>query len=440
MEIEAAALRKEEDAPSQERLATLEKELAGLREVSGAKKLGWQQERDVIGRIRSLKEEVERTRQQEQEAQRAGNLELAARLKYGTLDDLRKQLARANDALERLGKSRMLREAVDEEDIARVISHWTGIPIERMLEGERKKLVRMEQSLRQRVIGQDEALIAVSNAIRRSRAGIQDPERPIGTFIFAGTTGVGKTELARALAGFLFDDERAIVRLDMSEYMEKHSVARMIGAPPGYVGFEEGGLLTETVRRRPYSLILLDEIEKAHPDVFNLFLQIMDNGRLTDSQGRSVDFKNSVIIMTTNLGQEPAVGNGKPLPPEQAARETRRALREHFRPEFLNRVDEVVVFNPLSAEHMKRIVRIQVKHLQKRLRAHKIDINVDASAEEYLAETGYDPAFGARPIKRLIQQEIQDILAYKLLDESLHAGDKIEVRRGKDGLTFHRAG
>jgi ATP-dependent Clp protease ATP-binding subunit ClpB len=440
MEIEIAALRKEEDTPSQERLASLEKELAGLREVSGAKKLAWQQEREIIGRIRHLKEEIERTRQQEQEAQRSGNLELAARLKYGTLDELRKELARANHALEQLGQGRMLREAVEEEDIAVVISNWTGIPVERMLEGERKKLIRMEQSLRQRVVGQDEALIAVSNAIRRSRAGIQDPERPIGVFIFAGSTGVGKTELARALAAFLFDEERAIVRLDMSEYMEKHSVARMIGAPPGYVGFEEGGLLTEAVRRRPYSVILLDEIEKAHPDVFNLFLQIMDNGRLTDSQGRTVDFKNTVIIMTTNLGQDYAAGNGKPLPPEMASRETRRALRKHFRPEFLNRVDEVVIFNPLGPEHIKRIVKIQVRNLQKRLRAHKIDIALDPSAEEYLAETGYDPAFGARPIKRLIQQEIQDILAYKLLDESLHPGDKIEVRRGKDGLTFHRVG
>jgi ATP-dependent Clp protease ATP-binding subunit ClpB len=437
IEIESAALRKEEDAPSRERLALLERELAGLREASAAKKLGWQQEREIIGRIRHLKEEIERTRQQEQEAQRNGNLELAARLKYGTLDELRRELNRANETLEKRGKARMLREAVEEEDIARVISNWTGIPVERMLEGERKKLVRMEQSLRLRVVGQDEALIAVSNAIRRSRAGIQDPDRPIGVFIFAGSTGVGKTELARALAAFLFDDERAIVRIDMSEYMEKHSVARLIGAPPGYVGFEEGGMLTEAVRRRPYSLVLLDEVEKAHPDVFNLFLQIMDNGRLTDSQGRTADFKNTVIIMTSNLGQDFA-GNGKPLPPDMLARETRRALREHFRPEFMNRIDETVVFNALSAEHIQRIVRIQVKALQKRLGVHQIDLTLDAGAEAYLAETGFDPAFGARPIKRLIQQEIQDVLAYKLLDESLHPGDKIEVRRGKDGLTFHR--
>jgi len=437
MEIEIAALRREEDPLSQERMASIEKEVTGLREASTAKKLAWQKERDLIGRIRQLKEDIGKTQQQEQEAQRAGNLELAARLKYGTLDEQRKELAKANDALDKLGKTRMLREAVEEEDIASVISHWTGIPVERVLEGERKKLIRMEQNLRQRVVGQDEALIAVSNAIRRSRAGIQDPERPIGCFIFAGGTGVGKTELARALAAFLFDDERATIRLDMSEYMEKHSVARMIGAPPGYVGFEEGGLLSEQIRRRPYAVVLLDEIEKAHPDVFNLFLQILDEGLLTDSQGHRVDFRNTVIIMTTNLGQDPS-SNGKPLPHEVQVRETRRALREHFRPEFLNRVDEVVVFKSLDLEQIRKIVRIQVRHLQKRLRTHKIDLNIDPHAEGYLAEHGFDPVFGARPLKRLIQHEIQDVLAYKLLDETLKAGDKIEVRQGKEGLTFHR--
>ncbi|HEX9844395.1 MAG TPA: AAA family ATPase, partial [bacterium] len=439
LDIEAAALRKEDDPASQERLANVERQLADLREVSGAKKLAWQRERETIQRIRELKEQIERTRQEEQEAQRNGNLELAARLKYGTLDELNKQLAKANKELDKNGKNRMLREAVEEEDIARVISHWTGIPVERMLEGERKKLLRMEQSLRNRVVGQDEALVAVCNAIRRSRAGIGDPNRPIGTFIFAGSTGVGKTELARALAAFLFDEERAIVRLDMSEYMEKHSVARLIGAPPGYVGFEEGGMLTEAVRRRPYALVLLDEVEKAHPDVFNLFLQIMDDGRLTDSQGRKVDFRNTVVIMTTNLGQD-FNGNGKPPDHKTQVRETHRALREHFRPEFLNRIDEVVVFNPLGVEQIRKIIRIQLRDLQKRLRRHKLDVSLDDTAETYLAETGYDPSFGARPLKRLIQHEIQDVLAYKMLDESLHPGDKIEVRRGKEGLTFHRAG
>jgi ATP-dependent Clp protease ATP-binding subunit ClpB len=437
MEIEAAALRKEDDAVSQERLSKLEREVADLREASGAKKLGWQRERETIGRLRELQEEIERTRQQEQEAQREGNLELAARLKYGTLDELNKELTRANAELEKIGNRRMLREAVEEEDIAAVISRWTGIPVERMLEGERNKLLRMERSLAKRVVGQKEALFAVSNAIRRSRAGIQDPDRPIGTFIFAGSTGVGKTELVRALAEFMFDDERAIVRLDMSEYMEKHSVARLIGAPPGYVGFEEGGLLTEAVRRRPYSVVLLDEVEKAHRDVFNLFLQIMDNGRLTDSQGRTVDFKNTLIIMTTNLGQDFS-GNGRPVSHEDMVRQTLQALREHFLPEFLNRIDEVVVFNRLTVDNIRQIIGIQMRELQHRLDQHKIELKLNASAEAYLTEIGYDPDFGARPLKRIIQREIQDILAYKLLDETLNSGDRIEARKGKEGLTFHR--
>lgn len=440
MEIEAAALKNEDDKISQERLAELERELANLREISGAKKLTWQRERDTIQKLRELQEKIERTRQEEQEAQRNGNLELAARLKYGTLDELNRELATANLALEKIGNKRMLREAVEEEDIASIISRWTGIPVDRMLEGERKKLLRMEQSLRKRVVGQDEALISLSNAIRRSRAGIQDPNRPIGSFIFAGSTGVGKTELARALAEFLFDDERSIVRIDMSEYMEKHSVARMIGAPPGYVGHEEGGMLTEAVRRRPYSLLLFDEIEKAHPDIFNLFLQIMDDGRLTDSQGRTVDFKNAVIIMTTNLGQDGADGNGKPPEYEVMVKATQRALTQHFRPEFLNRVDEVVVFRSLGVEHIHKIIGIQIGELQERLKQHQIELKVHPAALKYMATTGYDANFGARPIKRLLQHEIQDVLAYKLLDETLSPGDKIEVRQGKEGLTFHRVG
>ncbi|MCZ6749534.1 MAG: ATP-dependent chaperone ClpB [SAR324 cluster bacterium] len=437
MEIECAALRREEDSVSRERLQGLERELAGLRENSDTLKLGWHKERELIQRFSQLKEEIERTRRQEEEAQRQGNLELAARLKYGVLDELNRDLGRANEALEELGGRRILREAVEEEDIAAVISRWTGIPVTRMLEGERQKLVRMEKSLAQRVVGQDEALFSVASAIRRSRAGIQDPDRPIGSFIFAGTTGVGKTELARALAEFLFDEERAILRFDMSEYMERHSVARLIGAPPGYVGFEEGGLLTEAVRRRPYAVLLFDEVEKAHPDIFNLFLQILDNGRLTDSQGRTVDFKNTVIIMTTNLGQDFS-GNGKPITHEMLEQETKRKLKEHFRPEFLNRLDEVVVFNILAKEAVAKIIRIQIDALRKRLEAHKIDLQLHKSAEAYLCDVGYDPAFGARPIKRLIQHEIQDLLAYKLLDETLQEGDKVEVRRGKDRLTFHR--
>ena len=437
MEIESTALRREDDRASQQRLAQLEKETAALRLESVAKKQEWQKERDALGRIRQLKEEIEHTRHQEQEAQRQGDLELAARLKYGVLDDLNKQLAQASELLDQGGKGRILREAVDEEDIGRIISRWTGIPLARMLEGEKKKLLRMERSLAERVVGQEEALLAVSSAIRRSRAGIQDPQRPIGSFIFAGTTGVGKTELARALAEFLFDDEKAMLRLDMSEYMEKHASARMIGAPPGYVGFEEGGLLTEAVRRRPYAVLLLDEIEKAHPDVFNLFLQILDDGRLTDSQGRKVDFTNTVIIMTTNLGQD-FPGNGQPPDHATQVRQTQQRLREHFRPEFLNRVDEVVVFRALSQEHIRKIIRLQTAHLQQRLEQHRITLALHPSAEDYLARLGYDPAFGARPLKRLIQHEIQDLLAYKLLDETLKPGDHIEVRMGKERLSFHR--
>ena len=436
-EIEVAALRREDDAASKERMGALEREVADLKETSDGKKLTWNKERETIADIRALKEETERTRLQEQEAQRNGNLELAARLRYGTLDELNRKLEKANQALDKLGSRRMLREAVEEEDIASVISRWTGIPMERMLEGERAKLLRMEKSLASRVVGQNEALVAVSNAIRRSRAGIQDPDRPIGSFIFAGATGVGKTELARALAEFLFDDERSMIRIDMSEYMEKHSVARMIGAPPGYVGFEEGGMLTEAIRRKPYSVLLFDEVEKAHPDVFNLFLQIMDDGRLTDSQGRTVDFKNTVIIMTTNLGQT-GQNNGKGATQEDRARATHFALKEHFRPEFLNRVDEIVVFRQLDKDAIRQIIRIQLIRLQERLANHQISLKLSKEAEAHLAEMGFDPDFGARPLKRIIQREIQDLLAYKLLDETLTPGDSVEVRRGKEGLTFHR--
>jgi ATP-dependent Clp protease ATP-binding subunit ClpB len=437
MEIECVSLRREEDEVSRGRLGELERKVAEQREISGAQKLAWQKEREIIQRISQLKEKIEKTRRLEEEAQRRNDLEEASRLRYGELDHLNKQLVQATASLDQLGKRRMLREAVDQEDIAAVISRWTGIPVARMLEGERKKLIKMEKALAERVVGQDEALFSVANAIRRSRAGIQDPERPIGSFIFAGTTGVGKTELARALAGFLFDDEKALLRFDMSEYMEKHSVARMIGAPPGYVGFEEGGLLTEAVRRRPYAVLLFDEVEKAHPDIFNLFLQILDSGRLTDSQGRTVNYTNTVIIMTTNLGQDFA-GNGKPLAHEALVQETKRRLREQFRPEFLNRLDEVVVFNTLKREDILQIVRLQVAELQLRLQNHKIDLQVHESTESYLAEAGYDPSYGARPLKRIIQHEIQDLLAYRLLDDTLKEGDKIEVRRGKDRLTFHR--
>ncbi len=441
LEIEVAALRKEEDALSKERLTQLERQLAEMKEISEAKQLRWKKEREIIYQIRKLREDIERTRQEEQEAQRHGNLEMASRLRYGALDELNKKLALVQKQLEGVGSQRMLREAVDETDIARVISKWTGIPTERMLAGERKKLINMENNLRKRVVGQDDALGAVSNAIRRARAGVQDPNRPIGCFIFAGSTGVGKTELARALASFLFDDEKAMVRVDMSEYMEKHAVSRMIGAPPGYVGFEEGGTLTESVRRRPYSVLLFDEIEKAHPDVFNLLLQVMDEGRLTNSQGRTVNFTNTLLILTTNLGQDFGEPQGKAIYPryELVVTSTHRALRGHFRPEFLNRIDEVIVFKPLAKEALRQIVRLQTQQLHLRLKEHKIYLSVKQSAEDYLSDMGYDPFFGARPLKRLIQQEIQDVLAYKMLDDSLKAGDTVEVRKNENGrLAFRR--
>ena len=438
LEIEAQALKNEDDSASQERLKNLEKELYSLKQNSKEKKEKWQQEREAIRKIRELQEKIERTRQEEQEAQRAGNLEVAARLKYGVLDELNKKLSDANQELEQLGGGRMLREAVDAEDIARVLNGWTGIPVERMLQGERHKLLQMEQTLATRVVGQEDAISAVSNAIRRSRAGIQDPDRPIASFIFAGSTGVGKTELARSIAAFLFDDERSMVRLDMSEYMEKHSVARMIGAPPGYIGFEEGGVLTEAVRRRPYSLLLLDEIEKAHPDVFNLFLQVMDCGRLTNSQGRSVDFRNVVFIMTTNLGQQD-LQNGRPLSHQELARNAASALRQHFRPEFLNRLDEVIVFKPLAKPALEKIVDIQLKQLQQRLQERGIRLNLEDSARSYLAEQGFDPYFGARPLKRLIQQEVLDVLASKMLDDTLKSGDKVRILcSSKGSLSFRR--
>ena len=457
LEIEASALRRDEDPASQRRLQPLERDLAELRRVSDVRKARWHLEREIIQRIRGLKEEVERARQAEQEAQREGKFDLASQLKYGKLDELNRQSEQANQALEGLEGERMLRESVGEDDIARVISDWTGVPVERMLEAERQKLLRMEESLSKRVVGQAQAVSAVSNAIRRSRAGIHDPQRPIGSFIFAGGTGVGKTELASALAAFLFDDERALVRIDMSEYMERHSAARMIGAPPGYVGFEEGGMLTEAVRRRPYAVVLFDEVEKAHPDVFNLFLQIMEDGRLTDSQGRAVDFRNAVIIMTTNLGQGRATANspkGKAqqgntpegvepqsrLPQSMAAQETLVALNQHFRPEFLNRVDEVVVFHTLRPEHLREIARLRLADLQRRLQPHGIEVALDDSAADYLVRVGYDPAFGARPLRRLIQHEVENILAGKLLEDALPRGTRLILRSDGKSLSLEPAG
>ncbi|MDP8956116.1 MAG: ATP-dependent chaperone ClpB [Actinomycetota bacterium] len=435
LEIERAALKKETDRASKERLERLEQELADLQERSSGMKAHWHQEKEVIDRIRSLKSETENTRTEAERAERDGHLERAAELRYGTLVELQRQLDEANEALANLqSEQKMLKEEVDEEDIAEVVSKWTGIPVAKLMEGEVQKLVRMEEGLHQRVVGQHEAVEAVSNAIRRARAGLSDPNRPIGSFIFLGPTGVGKTELARALAEFLFDDERAMVRIDMSEYQERHTVSRLIGAPPGYVGYEEGGQLTEAVRRRPYSVILLDEIEKAHQDAFNVLLQLLDDGRLTDGQGRTVDFRNTVIVMTSNLGG-PAF-NESWLAWDEQKEKVLSEVRATFRPEFLNRVDEIIVFHPLGKTEIAGIVEIQLRLLQQRLADRKLSVTLTETAREYLAEKGYDPNYGARPLKRLIQREIQDVLAMKLLAGEFREGDTVEIDRGTNRLEF----
>ena len=428
LEIEKQALKKEDDPNSRERLAAVERELAHVREKSNALKARWKGEKEAITRIRQLKERIEQLKIEEQQAERKGDLERVAAIRYGELRQAEADLAKLSQAAEgKAGKSRMLKEEVDEEDVARIVSKWTGIPVSKMLEGEVKKLVSMEERLRQRVVGQDPALERVANAIRRSRAGLSDPNRPIGSFIFLGPTGVGKTELARALAEFLFDDEHALVRIDMSEYMEKHAVARLIGAPPGYVGYDEGGQLTEAVRRRPYCVILFDEIEKAHPDVFNVLLQIMDDGRLTDSRGRTVDFKNAVIIMTSNIGASylQAEGLSSPEAFEEATGQVMEALRQHFRPEFLNRVDDIIVFSPLGEEQLTHIIELRLDDLRKLLADRKITIELTPAAKELLFLEGYDRAYGARPLKRAIQRLIQDPLALKILEGEILHGDHV---------------
>ena len=436
LEIEKQALRKEKEKSSKDKLDAIEKELAGLKERRAGLKGRWQKEKETIEASGRLKERRDALKVEEQAAERRGDLERVAEIRYGMLVDLQKQtddLATRLAVLQKSGK--MLKEEVDEEDIAGVVSRWTGIPVSKMLEGDIDRLVRMEEILSGRVLGQDQAIRAVSDTIRRARAGIQDGARPIGSFIFLGPTGVGKTELARALAEFLFSDEKAMVRLDMSEYMEKHSVARLIGAPPGYVGYEEGGQLTEAVKRRPYSLILLDEIEKAHPDVFNVLLQILDDGRLTDGKGRTVDFRNTLIIMTSNLGSQVV----KELSRDYAAmeREVRKVLEASFKPEFLNRVDEVIIFKPLTKEDILRIVDLQIGLLEKRLADRKIRIEVSRQARELLAERGYDPVYGARPLKRTIQRDIQNPLAMKILAGDYREGDTVAVDvDGKDGFVF----
>jgi ATP-dependent Clp protease ATP-binding subunit ClpB len=425
LEIERQALSKEKDKPALDRLEALNAELTELRERSSEMKLHWQQEREIIGSIQSLKERIEQVKTEEQSAERAGDLGRAAELRYGTLVKLEKDLTSENRRLSELQSGKkFLKEEVDEEDVAEVVAKWTGIPVTRMLEGEVQKLIHMEERLRERVVGQDAALEAVSNAIRRARAGLQDLRRPMGSFIFLGPTGVGKTELARALAEFLFDDERAMIRIDMSEYMEKHSVARLIGAPPGYVGYEEGGYLTESIRRRPYAVILFDEIEKAHPDVFNILLQILDDGRLTDGKGRTVDFKNTVIIMTSNIGGQ-WISEAGDL--ESAMPQVMETLRSTFRPEFLNRIDDVIVFRRLTPELLDGIVRLQLGALNKLLAQKGLTLEVGPEAVRELAREGFDPVYGARPLKRLIQKKIQDKIAMKLLSGEVAEGDKLHL-------------
>ena len=438
LEIEREALKKERDKPSRERLARLEKELADLKEQAAQLRSHWEQEKEAIQKIRQLKEELEQVKLEVERAQRAGDYAKASELQYGRVPSLEAEIKQQEARLAELQKTkRMLKEEVDEEDIAAVVARWTGIPVSRLMEGEIQKLLHMEERLHERVIGQDEAIQAVANAIRRARAGLQDPNRPMGSFIFLGPTGVGKTELARALAEFLFDDEHAMIRIDMSEYQDKHTVSRMIGAPPGYVGYDEAGQLTEAVRRRPYSVVLFDEIEKAHPEVLNVMLQLLDGGRLTDGKGRTVDFKNTVIIMTSNIGSQflaEAATAGEIS--EGVRRQVTEALRQHFRPEFLNRVDEIIFFHALSREHIKQIIDIQLRGLMKRLEDRKIKVELTERAKEFLVQEGYDPIYGARPLKRAIQRRVLDSLALRVLEGEFAEGDHIVVDVGPEGLTF----
>ena len=441
LEIERQALQKEKDKASRERLKNLERELAELKERASAMRAQWQQEKEVLGSVAKIKQQIEQARTEAELATRRGDLQKAAEISYGQIPQLEKQLQESERKLasRQEGGARFLKEEVTAEDVAEIVSRWTGIPVSRMMEAERERLTRLEQVLATRVIGQDEAVRAVANAVRRSRAGLQDPNRPIGSFIFLGPTGVGKTETARALAEFLFDNEQAMVRIDMSEYMEKHAVARLIGAPPGYVGFEEGGQLTEAVRRRPYSVVLFDEIEKAHPDVFNILLQILDDGRLTDSQGRTVDFRNTVIIMTSNIGSTYILehtGDDRAVVEAQVT----NALRQHFRPEFLNRVDDIIIFRPLGKAEIEHIIDLQLKKLEQLLGDRKLTFELTPEAREVLATEGYDPAFGARPLKRAIQRLLQNPLALAVLEGKFSEGDHIVVERDPKGdLTFRKA-
>ena len=444
LEIEREALRKETDKASVERLTKLEKELADLKEEQTRLQSHWQQEKDAIQRSSQIKEQLEEARRQKQDAERSGDFAKASELQYGRIPELERQIRDEETRLADLQKSqRMLKEEVDEEDIAEVVAKWTNIPVSRLMEGEIQKLIRMEDRLHERVVGQDEAITAVANAIRRARAGLHDPNRPLGSFIFLGPTGVGKTELARALAEFLFDDEHAMVRIDMSEYQEKHTVSRLIGAPPGYIGYDEAGQLTEAVRRRPYAVVLFDEVEKAHPEVLNVLLQLLDDGRLTDSRGRTVDFKNVVVIMTSNLGsQYIAEASSEQLGGGDLSEGVRRrvmdVLRQHFRPEFLNRVDEIIVFHALGIEHMTRIVDIQIRGLLRRLEERKIKVELTDAAKSFLVAEGYDPMYGARPLKRTIQRLVLDPLAMRVLQGDFGEGDHIVVDVGDNGVKFEK--
>jgi ATP-dependent Clp protease ATP-binding subunit ClpB len=432
LKIEREALKRETDAASRERLEKLQGELAELEQSSAEFTARWAAEKDKLSSAQKLKEQIEQARSELEQAQRAGNWGRAGELTYGVIPELERKLAEA----EKASGQAMVREEVTDQDIASVVSRWTGIPVDKMLTGEREKLLRMEEALRARVVGQEEAVVAVSNAVRRARAGLQDPNRPIGSFLFLGPTGVGKTELTKALAAFLFDDERALIRIDMSEFMEKHAVARLIGAPPGYVGYEEGGTLTEAVRRRPYQVILFDEVEKAHPDVFNVLLQVLDDGRLTDGQGRTVDFRNTLIVLTSNLGSDilanaPEGELGGPV--RDAVMEV---VRNSFRPEFLNRLDEILLFRRLSRDDMGEIVEIQLKGLARMLAERNITLEIDASARAWLGEAGYDPVYGARPLKRVIQRELQNPLAQLILQGQIHDGDVVTVSAGESGLAI----
>jgi ATP-dependent Clp protease ATP-binding subunit ClpB len=440
LEIERTALQKEKDPSSVERRTSIERDLAELKERTAAMKAQWQQEKETLGAVGRIKQEIEQARIEAEQASRTGNLDRAAEITYGKIPELERQMQESEQRLaSQDGRPQFLKEEVDAEDIADVVARWTGIPVTRMMESERERLTKLDQVLAQRVVGQDEAVQAVANAVRRSRAGLQDPNRPIGSFIFLGPTGVGKTETARALAEFLFDDEHAMVRIDMSEYMEKHAVARLIGAPPGYIGYEEGGQLTEAVRRRPYAVILFDEIEKAHPDVFNILLQILDDGRLTDSQGRTVDFRNAVVIMTSNVGS-PLILEAAGSDWELVETQVMALLRQQFRPEFLNRVDDIILFHPLGTEQLAYIVDLQLARLRKLLAERKIDLEITDAAKQQIAVQGYDPSFGARPLKRAIQRLIQNPLALQVLEGKFTEGDRVVVDAGAgEELTFSKS-